>query len=105
MPVPPAPPPLEQLGCLPFSFEPAISGIEPNEWKYRGCTWADIVIVNARTGGEIAVPRRLVGAISSGDDCGIIVTLLEKLEFRSGEVCPAEHQIGRASCRERGESS
>jgi hypothetical protein len=93
MPVPPAPPPLEQLGFLPFSFDPAICGIEPNEWNYRGCTWAEMVIVNARTGTEIAIPRRLVGAISSGDDCGIAVRLLKKLEFRSGAVRPVEHRV------------
>src|SRR6266567_6130049 len=64
MAVPPAPPPLEQLGPRPFSFYPAIGNIAHNEWLYQRATWSEVQVRNTKTLEEIWVPRRLVGEIS-----------------------------------------
>lgn len=93
MPVPSAPPPLEQLGCLPFAFDPAIAGIEPNEWRYAGCTWAEVIVLNARSGQRIGIPRQFVGSASSLDECDTVVSLSKKLEYRAGCVSPAQHRV------------
>ena len=61
MAVPPAPPPLEQLGPRPFSFYPAIGNIDHNEWLYERATWSEVQVRNTKSGQEIWVPRRLLG--------------------------------------------
>jgi hypothetical protein len=37
---PPIPPQLDHLVTRPFSFYPAIVGIEHNEWLYRKANWS-----------------------------------------------------------------
>ncbi len=93
MPVPPAPPPLEHLGQLPFSFDPSIGNAGPNEWRCIGYSWSEVLVVNRITGREIAVPRRWLGPISSLDDTGVLVELLKPLEFRRGAVCPVGRRL------------
>ena len=93
MPVPPAPPPIEQLGQRPFSFYPAILNIEHNEWLYRGATWPEILVQNTKTHQEIWVPRRYWGAISRVEAPVMIVGLTKELEYRAGAVLPAMRRV------------
>ncbi|HVN05093.1 MAG TPA: hypothetical protein VMT86_11785 [Bryobacteraceae bacterium] len=87
------PPPLEALRNRPFSFYPAILNIEHNQWQYRKATWNDVLVVNARTGQEIAIPRHYLGEISSIEDPVVVVGLLKELEYRDGAVCPYQRRV------------
>jgi hypothetical protein len=93
MSVPPAPPPIEQLGQRPFSFYPAILNIEHNEWLYRRATWSEILVQNTNTQVEIWVPRRYWGAISRVEEPVMIVGLTKELEYKTGAVWPAERRV------------
>jgi hypothetical protein len=93
MPVPPAPPPIEQLGRRPFSFYPAILNIEHNEWMYRKATWPEILVQNTNTQQEIWVPRQYWGAISLVEEPVMIVGLTKELEYREGAVWPAKRRV------------
>jgi len=87
------PPPLEALKSRPFSFYPAILNIEHNQWQYRKATWSEVMVVNARTGEEIWIPRRFVGEISRIEDPVVIVGLLRELEYREGAVWPYQRRV------------
>jgi len=87
------PPPLEALRNRPFSFYPAILNIEHNKWQYRKATWSDVLVVNARTGQEIWIPRRFLGEISRIEDPVVIVGLLKELEYREGAVWPYQRRV------------
>jgi hypothetical protein len=87
------PPPLEALRNRPFSFYPAILNIEHNKWQYRKATWSDVLVVNARTGEEICIPRRFLGEISRIEDPVVIVGLLKELEYREGAVWPYQRRV------------
>jgi len=87
------PPPLEALRNRPFSFYPAILNIEHNQWHYRKATWSDVLVVNARTGQEIWIPRRFLGEIASIEDPVVIVGLLKELEYREGAVWPYQRRV------------
>ncbi len=93
MSIPPIPPPLESLGNRPFSFYPAILNIEHNEWLYRKATWSEVLVVNAKSGEELWIPRRLLGELSSIDDPVAIVGLLKELEYRGGAVWPYQRRV------------
>ncbi len=93
MPVPPAPPPIAQLGRRPFSFYPAILNIQHNEWLYREATWPEILVQNTKTHEEIWVPRRYWGAISRVEAPVMIVGLTKELEYRAGAVWPATRRV------------
>jgi hypothetical protein len=87
------PPPLEALRNQPFSFYPAILNIEHNKWQYRKATWSDVLVVNARTGREIWIPRRFLGEISRIEDPVVIVGLLRELEYKEGAVWPYQRRV------------
>lgn len=93
MAVPPAPPPLEQLGPRPFSFYPAIGNIAHNEWLYQRATWSEILIRNTKTAEEIWVPRRLLGEISMIDEPVMIVGLTKEMEYRAGALWPVVRRV------------
>jgi hypothetical protein len=92
MSTPPAPPQAELLD-RPFSFFPAIHGIEHNEWKLKEATWSEMVVVNTKTGEEIGVPRRFVGAVSETGEPVLIVGLTTQLEYRAGSVWPVRRIV------------
>jgi hypothetical protein len=87
------PPPLQALGHRPFSFYPALLNIEHNKWQYRKATWSDVLVVNARTGQEIWIPRRFLGEISRIEDPVVIVGLLKELEYKEGAVWPYRRRV------------
>jgi hypothetical protein len=90
---PPIPPALGNLAGRPFSFYPAIRGIEQNEWVFRKATWSDMVVVNRKTAEEISIPRRFVGEVSIVDDPIVIVGLLRDLDYREGAVWPCQRRV------------
>lgn len=90
---PPILPALGHLAGRPFSFYPAIRGIEQNEWVFRKATWSEMLVVNHKSGEEISIPRRLVGEVSIVDDPVVIVGLLHELEYREGAVWPCQRRV------------
>lgn len=85
MPVP-LPAWLPELARRRFGFTPAIAGAEPNEWVLERVTWNDVVVRNALSSLEIAIPRHYVGDVSSQEDDSQVVTLLKRLEYSEGAV-------------------
>ena len=90
---PPIPPALAPLAGRPFSFYPAIRGVQHNEWIFRKATWSELVVVNRNSGDEISIPRRLVGEVSIVDHPVVIVGLLRELEYREGAVWPCQRRV------------
>jgi hypothetical protein len=92
MAISPLPAPLQQLGGRRFAFYPPIRNIDHNEWLYRRANWNEVVVVNARTGGECVIPRAQIGEVSYADDPHVVVTLRQELEAQGGIVrawrCP-----------------
>lgn len=89
----PIPAPFDQLGERPFSFFPAIIGIEHNEWNCTGATWSEAQVVNAKSGQELWIPRAWVGELSRIDQPVAIIGLKRELEFRMGGIWPYERRI------------
>src|SRR5215468_10429916 len=77
---PPIPPQFEHLATRPFSFYPAIVGIEHNEWLYRKANWSEIQVVNCKTGVELWISRLIVG-------------LNRELEYKGGMVVPYQRRV------------
>jgi hypothetical protein len=84
---------LESLEQRSFAFYPPILNVEHNEWRFRKVTWSELLVVNAKSGVEVWIPRRLVGEISSVDEPVVIVGLLKELEYKAGTVWPHERRI------------
>jgi hypothetical protein len=89
----PVPPSLEQLGDRPFSFYPAIIGVDHNEWAFRRSTWSELLVVNRTTQLEVWIPRRFIGEVSRIDEPVVIIGLAKELEFRAGMVIPHERHV------------
>lgn len=79
---------LETLSGRKFSFYPAIRNIERNEWTFERATWSEALVVNARGGQEVWIPRNYIGSVSSADEPVLIVGLNRELEFKAGAVWP-----------------
>src|SRR5512141_2863581 len=90
---PPIPPLHEPLVHRPFSFYPPILNIAHNEWRLRRSTWSELLVVNAKTGAEVWIPRRFLGEISRVDEPVMIVGLLKELEYKGGSVWPHERRV------------
>jgi len=89
MPVPPIPPPIENLGNRPFSFYPPILNAgDCNEWNFRRATWSEILVANSKSGQEFWIPRRFLGEISRIEDPVVIVGLTKELEYSAGQIMP-----------------
>src|SRR5690349_16000554 len=90
---PPIPPQLDHLVTRPFSFYPAIIGIEHNEWLYRKANWSEIQVVNCKSGAEIWISRRFIGEVSRVDDPVLIVGLTRELEYKGGMIVPYQRRV------------
>jgi hypothetical protein len=90
---PPIPPQLDHLITRPFSFYPAIVGIEHNEWLFRKANWSEILVVNCKSGSEIWISRRFIGEVSRVDDPVLIVGLNRELEYKGGMVVPYQRRV------------
>jgi hypothetical protein len=93
VPVPHLPTPLEQLGSRPFAFYPAILHIQHNEWTFRRSGWDEILVVNTKSGEELAIPRRFLNGVSSIEEPFVIVGLVKELEYRDGVIVPAIRRV------------
>ncbi|MCW5966109.1 MAG: hypothetical protein KIT83_18875 [Bryobacterales bacterium] len=71
-----------------FAFFPPIRHVQHNEWRFVKETWAEMLVENPKTGVELWIPRRQLGAISSVDQPFPIVGLQQELELRAGTVWP-----------------
>ena len=92
MPSPPLPPAFEQLESREFSFFPAIVGIEHNLWRFQEANWSEVQVANCKTGSEIWVPRRYIGAASTEEPIPI-VGLTRELEFKGGMLSPHQKRL------------
>ena len=90
---PPIPPTLDHLVTRPFSFYPAIVGIQHNEWLFRKANWSEILVLNCKSGAEIWISRRYVGEVSRVDDPVLIVGLNRELEYKAGMVVPYQRRV------------
>lgn len=99
------PAPLPELAYSRFRFEPAIAGVEHNEWTLRRATWTEMVVVNARGGQELAVPRRYLGRIVETGDSIRGVRLVEALECHAGRVRPVRRGVIEMGPRREGEAA
>src|ERR1039458_1794772 len=90
---PPIPPQLDHLLTRPFSFYPAILGIEHNEWLYLKATWSEILVVNTKSSAEIWIARRFIGEVSLVDDPVVIVGLNRELEYKGGMIVPLRRRV------------
>lgn len=90
---PPIPPQLDHLVTRPFSFYPAIVGIEHNEWLFRKANWSEIQVVNCKSGSEVWISRRFIGEVSRVDDPVLIVGLNRELEYKAGMVVPYQRRV------------
>ena len=93
VPIPPMPLLFDQLGRRPFSFFPAIVGIQRNEWILRRVSWAEVEVANTKTGQELSIPRRFVGEISAIEEPFLIMGLVKELEYREGAVWPHQRRV------------
>jgi hypothetical protein len=84
---------IEQLGGRTFSFYPAIIGIDHNEWSFKEATWSEALVINAKSGEEIWVPRRSIGQVAKVEEPMAIVGLNTELEFRNGSVVPHNRRV------------
>lgn len=93
MSVPLLPPPFDQIGQKPFSFYPALVGIEHNQWTLSKINWSEVQVVNTRSGEEIWIPRRMLGELSRTDEPVMIVGLTRELEYKLGQVVPHVRRV------------
>lgn len=93
MSAPSLPPPYDQLGQRPFSFYPALVGVEHNEWRLRNATWSEVQVLNTKSGQELWIPRRFLGELSRTDEPVMIVGLTRELEFKMGQVVPHVRRV------------
>jgi hypothetical protein len=93
MSIAPLPTPLQHLGGRRFSFYPPIRNLQPNEWLYRRATWSECIVMNARSGEEVCIPRMFLGEVSGIDEAVMIVGLNRELEWRAGAIIPHERRV------------
>lgn len=96
MSIAPLPTPLQHLAGRRFSFYPPIRNLQPNEWLYRRATWTECVVMNAKSGQEVWIPRMFLGEVSEAsrvDEPLMVVRLQRELEFRSGAILPRERRV------------
>lgn len=82
-----------ELEGQPFSFYPAIEGIDHNEWTLVEETWAELVVRNTREQFVIGIPRRVIGEVSHTDHPVRIVGLKHVLEYKAGQVWPVKNSV------------
>jgi hypothetical protein len=93
MSIAPLPTPLQHLGGRRFSFYPPIRNLQPNEWLYRRATWSECIVMNARSGEEVCIPRMFLGEVSGVEEAVMIVGLNRELEWRAGAIIPQERRV------------
>jgi hypothetical protein len=87
------PSPLDRIGHRHFSFCPAIKNADPNEWMLALLSWAEIKVVNPRTGCEIWIPRQYIDGISYASHSMLVIRLTKELEYRAGALWPRVQRV------------
>jgi hypothetical protein len=87
------PPPIEQFPDRPFSFFPPILNIGHNQWRFLRSSWAELLVVNSKTGMELWISRRFIGEISEVDEPVMIVGLNRELEYTAGNLVPHTRRV------------
>ncbi len=87
------PSPLDCIGPRRFAFYPPIKNIETNEWILGVGSWTEVRVVNAKTGGEIWVPRQYIGAVADPNGSVPIVGLTKELAYRAGSLEPRVKRV------------
>ena len=98
MSIAPLPTPLHDLGGRRFSFYPPIRNLGPNEWLFRRATWSECVVMNARSGEEVWIPRMFLGEVSLIDEPvvdapAMVVRLNRELEWKGGAILPRQRRV------------
>lgn len=93
MSAPDLPPLFSALQGRPFSFYPAIIGIEHNEFEFREANWSEILVSNTKSQEEIWIPRRFLAEVSKVDEPMMILGLNRELEYRMGQVMPHSRRV------------
>jgi hypothetical protein len=98
MSIAPLPTPLHDLGGRRFSFYPPIRNLGPNEWLFRRATWSECVVMNARSGEEVWIPRMFLGDVSLideplFDEPPMLVRLNRELEWKAGAILPRQRRV------------
>jgi hypothetical protein len=98
MSIAPLPTPLHDLGGRRFSFYPPIRNLGPNEWLFRRATWSECVVMNARSGEEVWIPRMFLGEVSLidepvVDEPAMVVRLNRELEWKGGAILPRQRRV------------
>ena len=88
MSAPLVPSPLDYIGRNQFAFYPGIRHADPNVWLLGSSSWGEVQVINARTGRDLWVPRRYIGAVSESLD-SLVVGLTQQLHLRNDEVVPS----------------
>jgi hypothetical protein len=91
MSAPLMPSPLDYIGRRRFAFYPAIRYADPNSWILGAGSWSEVQVVNAKTGLDLWIPRRYIGAVSESHDA-LVVGLTQQIDLRNGEVVPRGHK-------------
>jgi len=103
MSAPLTPVPLPELAYSRFRFVPAIAGAGHNEWTLGRATWTEMVVVNARTGQELTIPRRYLGRIFETGESVRDLRLVEDLECAGNRVRPVRRGVIEMRPRQEGD--
>jgi len=87
------PSPLDCIGPRRFAFYPPIKNIAINEWLLGSGSWTEVQVVNAKTGGEIWVPRQYIGAVADPQGPVPVVGLIKELAYRQGALEPRVKRV------------
>ncbi|MGI8958646.1 MAG: hypothetical protein ACR2IV_02580 [Bryobacteraceae bacterium] len=87
------PSPLDHIGRQQFSFSPAITNADPNEWMLALLSLSEIKVVNPRTGCEIWIPRQYIDGVSYATRPVLVVRLTKELEYRAGALWPRVQRV------------
>lgn len=93
MSAPLIPSPLDYIGRRRFALYPAIRECSPNDWVLGPSTWAEVQIINAKTGQQLWIPRRLIGGVGESSEAELLVGLTKQLHYRSGVLEPHAKRV------------
>ena len=77
-----------ELARRTFRFSPAIAGTSHNEWSLHHVSSDEVVVRNAVSSEELAIPRRYFGDVSRLEAPVLLVALHKRLEYAEGRVRP-----------------
>jgi hypothetical protein len=82
-----------ELARRSFSFSPVIAGTVHNEWTLHHISADEVIVHNASSNEELAIPRRFIGDVSRLEEPVRVVALLRRLEYSDGLVRPLHRGV------------